>query len=263
MNRRDFIRLSCGTLAASYLSPSALGNANELAGRLRSSRGRIVSVVPGDGAEKRIELARFWDSDSCRVNLVNRGHRAVRIKEVVVCETSHHLPEETRLYGESFQMLSQTAGTLGHPLDLGYSEVAHYRIPQPPDALAASGLLTLSAPGRPPLLLGFSSCRRFIGRVFCHKGSIPAVVDTEGLELGPGESWEGEELMVAESDSRPGLLARLAERVVKNHPKRMFQPVPTGWCSWYCFGPKVTAEQVLENLDVISQKLPQLKYVQI
>ena len=263
MNRRNFIRLSCGALAASYLSPSARGHANDLIGRLRNSPGRIVPVVPGDGAEKQIELARLWDGDFCRVKLVNRGQRLVRIKEIVVCETSHQLPEDTRLYGESFQMLSQTAGTLGHPLDLGYSEVAHYRIPPPPDALAASGLLTLSAPGRPPFLLGFSSCRRFIGRFFLYKGSIQAVLDTEGLELGPGESWEGEELMVAESDSRPGLLTRLAERVAKNHPKRMFQPVPTGWCSWYCFGPKVTAEQVLENLDVISQKLPQLKYVQI
>src|SRR5215813_8725677 len=213
MNRRNFIRLSCGALAASYLSPSARGHANDLIGRLRNSPGRIVPVVPSDAAEKQIELARFWDGDFCRVKLVNHGQRPIRIKEIVVCETSHQLPEETRLYGESFQMLSQTAGTLGHPLDLGYSEVAHYRIPRPPDALAVSGLLTLSPPGQRSLLLGFSSCRRFIGRFFCHKGSIQAVLDTEGLELAPGETWEGEELMVAEGDSRPDLLARLAARI--------------------------------------------------
>src|SRR5258708_12445778 len=38
---------------------------------------------------------------------------------------------------------------------------------------------------------------------------------------------------------------------------------PAGWCSWYCFGPKVTATQVLDNLDVISTKIPGLTYVQI
>src|SRR5262249_711691 len=141
--------------------------------------------------------------------------------------------------------------------------VAHYRIPRPTDALAVSGLLTLSPPGQRSLLLGFSSCRRFIGRFFLYKGLIQAVLDTEGLELAPGETWGGEEHMVGEGESRPDLLARLAARIGRNHPKRMFQPVPTGWCSWYCFGPKVTAEQVLENLDVISQKLPQLRYVQI
>jgi alpha-galactosidase len=263
MNRRDFIRLSCGALAAGYLSPTARGDAKELAGRLRDSPGRIVSVLSGDGAEKQVEVARFWDGDFCRVNLVNRGHHPIKIKEVVVCETSHQLPEDTSLYGESFQMLSQTGGTLGHPFDLGYSEAAHYRIPRPADALAVSGLLTLSPRGQRSLLLGFSSCRRFIGRFFLYKASIQAVLDTEGLELGPGETWQGEELMVAAGDSRPGLLTRLAARVARNHPKRMFQPVPTGWCSWYCFGHRVTSEQVLENLEVISQNLPQLKYVQI
>jgi alpha-galactosidase len=55
----------------------------------------------------------------------------------------------------------------------------------------------------------------------------------------------------------------LGAGIAKNHPKQLFNPVPAGWCSWYCFGPRVTAAQVLENLDVISQKLPNLKYVQI
>ena len=40
-------------------------------------------------------------------------------------------------------------------------------------------------------------------------------------------------------------------------------PPPTGWCSWYCFGPRVTAQQVLDNLDVIAKSTPSLKYIQI
>src|SRR5215470_14982835 len=118
MNRRDFmVRLSCSTLAAGYWQPSLRGHEDELVGRLRKSPGRIVSAVPGDGAEKQVELARSWDGDFCRVNIVNRGQRAVRIKEIVVCEAVHQLPQETRFYGESFQMLSQTGGTLGRPSD--------------------------------------------------------------------------------------------------------------------------------------------------
>jgi alpha-galactosidase len=42
-----------------------------------------------------------------------------------------------------------------------------------------------------------------------------------------------------------------------------FQLPPTGWCSWYCFGPSVTAQQVLDNLDAIATKIPGLTYVQI
>src|SRR5260370_9658818 len=136
-------------------------------------------------------------------------------------------------------------------------------MPQPKDAVALSGLLALSPPGRPVFVAGFSSCSRFIGRFYLSGGSIKAVVDTEGLELAPGETWELEELMVAEDSHRSKLLKDLATRIQKNAPKQLFQPAPTGWCSWYCFGPRVTAEQVLQNLDVISQKVPKLKYVQI
>jgi alpha-galactosidase len=262
MNRREFIRLSTGTLAASCWPPFSLGYADTLEHNLRVAPGRIVALDPGQDL-RNVELRRSWEASFCKLQLINHGDRKVRIKEVVACEARHGLSDETGLYGESFQMLSQTAGTLGHPLDLGYSELKHYRIPQPSDALAMSGMMTLSLPAERTLLLGFSSCHRFIGRFFLYPGAIQGVLDTEGLELAPGENWELEELMIGEGRQRSDLLSNLAHRIARNHPKRNFQPVPTGWCSWYCFGPKVTADQVLQNLDLISQKLPQLRYVQI
>ncbi|MGH9386506.1 MAG: alpha-galactosidase [Vicinamibacterales bacterium] len=42
-----------------------------------------------------------------------------------------------------------------------------------------------------------------------------------------------------------------------------FPAPPSGWCSWYCFGPNVTAKQVLSNLDVIARDIPGLRYIQI
>src|SRR5260221_2681980 len=150
-------------------------------------------------------------------------------------------------------MLSQTAGTLSHPVDLGYSEPKHYKIPQPEGVTAASGLLTLGT-----TMLAFTSCRRFIGRFFLTSRQLDVVVDTEGLELAPGESWTLEEFTITTSP------AKVAERINQNHPpRRVFAAPPTGWCSWYCFGPRVTAQQVLDNLDKIAKDIPSLKYVQI
>src|SRR5262245_34929705 len=117
MNRREFIRLSSGTLAASYLSPLASGHADTLTERLRVSAGRMVHVGPEQDGESQVELKRSWAGGFCRLQLINHGKRKVRIREVVVCEASHELPGETGLYGESFQMLSQTSGTLSHPVD--------------------------------------------------------------------------------------------------------------------------------------------------
>ena len=63
---------------------------------------------------------------------------------------------------------------------------------------------------------------------------------------------------------REALLASLAiaSRAAPSHRSRFATP-PSGWCSWYCFGPKVTAQQVLDNLDVIARDIPGLRYIQI
>jgi alpha-galactosidase len=161
-------------------------------------------------------------------------------------------------------MLSQTGGTLAKPVALGgYTDVKHYRLPQPPGATTVYGLLTLSPPGADHALLAFASCRRFITKFHVRPTSVEAVVDTEGLPLGPGETWELEEFLFAHGPRRAELLASLAERIAVHHPPLRFPAEPAGWCSWYCFGPRVTARQVLDNLDVIAQHVPPLRYVQI
>ncbi len=263
MDRRQFLYFSSSALAASALKFSARNNKG-LSGRVRSSHGHVIAVDPSAPGLGDLKLLSPWHGDFCQPKLVNCGKHSVRIREVVLFSLRHDLPGSARLYGESFQMLSQTGGTLEQPLDLGYSEAHHYRLPQPADVTAAlSGLVTLSPPGRDHLLLAFTSCKKFIGRFYVRPGSIDAVIDAEGLELAPGESWELEEIMVAEGPRRPQLLLMLANRISSHHPRPLFRPIPTGWCSWYCFGPRVTAQNVLNNLDAISKNIPVLKYIQI
>ncbi|HYZ85903.1 MAG TPA: glycoside hydrolase family 36 protein [Bryobacteraceae bacterium] len=211
-----------------------------------------------------LDVQRRWTGSLCRSRVVNRGNASTRVERVVLFDLAHRLSPETALYGESFQMLSQTAGTLGAPLNLAYSEVKHYRIPQPADVQTVlTGLMTLSPPGSPHALLAFTSCRRFIGRFYLRPGTIQVVMETEGVELAPGESLDLEEFTIAEGADRASLLDTLAQQISKNHPPLAFPSPPTGWCSWYCFGPRVTAQNVLDNLDAISRRFPALKYVQI
>jgi alpha-galactosidase len=196
--------------------------------------------------------------------VVNLGKDPVRVKEVVLFRVPHALPLSTRIYGEGFQMLSQTGGTLGKPMNLGaYTDLKHYKMPQPGDATVVYGMLMLAPPEGERLLLGFTSCKRFVGRFDLRNDSLEAVLDTEGLTLKPGERWELEEYLIATGPDRAKLLDRLAETISSNHPPRKFASVPTGWCSWYCFGARVTATQVLDNLDVIAGKVPALKYIQL
>jgi alpha-galactosidase len=220
---------------------------------------KIVSSDPTGN----IKLTREWKSDLCSSKLTNNGEKPARIQEVVLFSIAHSLPADTRLYGESFQMLSQTVGTLGKPVDLGYSEPKHYKIPQPEGVTSIFGLLTLAPPDNNNLVLAFTSCKRFAGRFYVRENLIDIVVDTEGLELHPGQTWNLEEFQFTRGENRSALLTGLADRINHNHPPRKFPKPPTGWCSWYCFGPRVTAQNVEENLDFIARNIPALKYVQI
>ena len=231
-------------------------------------------IVGGDGADHVI-LTREWDAlgRRCVSRVTNESKQAVRLNEIVLFDVDvSALPGSTRVYGEGFQMLSQSGGTLDHPTDLGsYTDAKHYKLPSPTGTSTFYGLLTLTVSARndqPRVvepsgwILAFTSCRRFSG-LFRLRGAsaLEVVVDTEGLTLGPGETWELEELSTAVGSTMD--LRSLAERLSVNHPPILSRQPPTGWCSWYCFGPRVTARQVLDNLDVISTTIPGLAYVQV
>jgi alpha-galactosidase len=136
-------------------------------------------------------------------------------------------------------------------------------MPTPPGARCFYGVMSLAPSASEKHLLAFTSCRRFIGQFYLSGTSLQVVVDTEGLELKPGATWQLEEFLFTSGANRTGLFEQLSRRLVQNHPPLRFKNPPAGWCSWYCFGPRVTAMQVLENLDVIAKNAPGLKYIQI
>jgi alpha-galactosidase len=230
---------------------------------VKGARGFVSGAAGTDVS--RVELSREWSGSLCRSRVHNAGRAPVAIKEVVVFDLTLDLPASTPIYGESFQMLSQSGGTLGAPTDLGsYSDAKHYKMPMPDGTSTFFGTMTLSPPGQPIAALGFASTRRFAGLFRLRPpGSLQVVADTEGLTLGPGESWDLEEIVVTAAPSRDGALAAVGERLAANHPPPRWPKPPTGWCSWYCFGPRVTAQNILDNLDVIAKTIPGLTYVQI
>lgn len=264
---------------------------------LRRSPHRVVLTAPGpvtEEAAQQIHLTLTWDGNLCKAKVTNTGSVAVNVREVVLFSVANGLPDETSLYAEGFQMLSQTGGTLANPVALGgYTDHAHYKLPQPDGALTVYNLLLLTPPTDAPVprstapheplrqthLFAFTSAKRFTGKfhLFSNPRRIDVVQDTEGLELGPGEGWDLEEFQfatyasVSEGSSRKQLLSNLADRLNHHHPRLSWINKekgqkglpPLGWCSWYCYGPSVTDAQVLANLDFIARELPALKYVQI
>ena len=211
-----------------------------------------------------LRLNRRWRGSVCESSLTNDGTRPARLKEVVLFDLQLPFSPSARLYGEGFQMLSQTGGTLGSPADLGnYTDAKHYKMPAPAGAKALYGMMMLSPSATDNHLLAFTSCRRFAGQFYLNGQALKVVVDTEDRELKPGETWQLESFTYQSGSDRERLLATLASQLVANHPPLPFPKPPAGWCSWYCFGPRVTAQQVLDNLDFIAKHTPGLRYVQI
>ena len=228
------------------------------------ARAHALLTQPAARGEAGPDLEREWNGPFLRARAVNRTRTPIHLHDVVVYEESLALPPATALYGEGFQMLTQTAGTLAVPVDLSqYTDAAHYRIPTAASNRAYYGLLTLTPPGGATRVFAFTSCARFSGRFEVTGSSVRAIVDGEGATLEPGGSLTLEELMVASGADRSALVADVAARLTRNHPPLRSRQPPTGWCSWYCFGPNVTAQQVLDNLDTIATALPGLKYIQI
>lgn len=267
ITRREILRLALiSPLATAILPVVSFGQD----GRAKQLNKQVFinapsKIIPLNDSQdiSGLKLNRRWQGAVCRSSLVNNGQNPVKIKEILVFDIPHDLPRETRFYGEGFQMLSQTGGTLGNPEDLsGLTDAKHYKMPIPAGAKACYGMMTLA--GRENhSLLAWTSCRRFNGQFFLRNSSLQVVLDLEGLEIKPDETWNLEEFTFQTGNNRARLLDELAKLLNENHPPLKFTAPPTGWCSWYCFGPRVTAQQVLDNLDFIAENAPDLKYIQI
>ena len=260
LTRREMI---AGALALPLLRvlPSA-GQARGL-DRLPDAQGRAVSM---DGTPlPSVHLSREWSGQTCRSRITNRGALPVPVKEVVLFDLSLDLPPSTPIYGESFQMLSQSGGTLGSPKDLGsYTDRKHYKIPMPDGVETYFGAMTVTAPDGRTHGLGFTSTRRFAGLFRLRPpAALQIIIDTEGLTLEPGQSWDLEAFTHTTGRTRDVVLGTIGDRLAATHPRLPSAAPPTGWCSWYCFGPRVTAQNILDNLDVIARQIPGLRYVQI
>ena len=267
ISRRKILELAVAAPALAAMPRIAKGqnNSKNTFGRssLINSQSVIVPLEEGTNIDS-LKLSRRWLGPICKSELVNRGQETVKIREVILFNLKPNLPPSTRLYGEGFQMLSQTGGSLAQPQDLGnYTDAKHYRMSAPAGARAFYGMVMLSPETRNHHLLGFTTCRRFIGQFYLRDESLQVVIDTEGLDLKPGESWPLEEFTYESGSDREVLLDKLAARLNLNHRPLRFPKPPTGWCSWYCFGPRVTAQQVLDNLDFIAKHTPGLRYIQI
>jgi alpha-galactosidase len=125
-------------------------------------------------------------------------------------------------------------------------------------------MLLLSPQGGEHVLIGFSTCLWYCGKLHLGQDSVRAVLDTEDIAIDPGEVWHLEDMVLLQGPDRATVLAEFAKLLAEHHRADCLPELPpTGWCSWYCFGAKTTADDIRANQDFIMLEVPQLEFIQI
>ncbi len=161
-------------------------------------------------------------------------------------------------------MLYQNGGTwVNVSISATTRDWKHYKIPEVHGLPTAYGVFSVNPSENESLLLGFTSCERFIGRISFDATQLLVSVDTEAIELKPGESWTLPEFVLLGGENQGELFNHLADMINVNHPPRLVYPVATGWCSWYCYRMNVTDQIVRDNMKIFKKKVPEFKFIQL
>ncbi|WP_246552528.1 glycoside hydrolase family 36 protein [Vallitalea pronyensis] len=224
------------------------------------------SIVAMDGSvQEQLVLTRHWTGSTCTFTLINESQHDVQLKEVVLFEGNHGLREDTWQYGEGYQMLSQYEGAMGCMDDISYSDKDHYKLPALEGYQTMYNMTWLFSEDKYSVL-GFSSCHRFNGALHFNKKQYKITLDLEGLTLEKQRRFVLEEFVCLEGHDRELLLQQFGECINRNHsPLGINQPtkLPTGWCSWYCYGPQINESIIQDNLDGILEHQLHLAYIQV
>lgn len=226
-------------------------------------KSKPLAVLNNGRITNTIKIQRKWTGYNCKIEITNTSRAAVNLREIVLFSINKQFAPNTPIYAEGFQLLSQTVGTLQKPVDLGYyTDRGHYKIENPANYRVVYNLLNLSPSQNNHYLMGFSSSNRFVGKFLLSADTVKVVMDLENISLPAGATWKLEDFFMAQGADRNTLYDNFSAVIGKNHP-RLQMPEATGWCSWTCFGPEVTAQNVYNNLTTIKQYAPSLKYIQI
>lgn len=238
------------------------------------SLGKLVSKVScatplfiiseGNICQKGLEFKCSSQGNVLKFSVKNTTDKIIALKEIVLADFEHGFPCESGIYGEGFSMFCSTGGTLEEMIDIdSLTDHNHYKLPQPEGFRTVYNYLRVNSPDGIITLFGFTSCRRFTGKFNINKKRLQIVIETEQLQLAPGQQWELEELLILQGRNLTELMDSFAMSIEFHHPRMPWPELPTGWCSWYCYGPDISTEKIKINLQAMKENLPQIKYIQI
>lgn len=204
-----------------------------------------------------------WTDNLCDLTITNNSENELPIGDLTLFTADMMFSPDTKIYGEGYNMLSQYNGTVKKAkLFASFSDYDHYKFYKPDDLNQVYNMLIFFPEGQDPLLIGFASCYRFSGWLRFNDKTIQIALNGENVTVKPNETIKLEQIYIDQGKYEK-IIEDFALAIEKNHPRRKFHEVPTGWCSWLVYGPNITAKNIYDNLDAIKNNNLDLKYIQI
>ena len=112
--------------------------------------------------------------------------------------------------------------------------------------------------------LGFVSFEEYFSEIaMCENGEFCAYANLEERPVSPNETIKTDKCFLNIEYKNADILRSYGKQIaVENKTEKKFD-LPTGWCSWYYYGPKITQENILENMRIATEKQLPIKYIQI
>jgi alpha-galactosidase len=232
---------------------------------------------------------RVGDTLESWVDVTNHTDRPIRVNRLLVLQAeAANLPgpvAEWRFYQNGWQTGAPTGvrriGDGPFPVPAGNARVPE-NLPHG-DGLRSEWVTVLSAPpiptpdqeapgarpspGQRHLLLGFVTAADQLAEVLLETGgespNLAAICYTDGLLLEPGRTLSSERLQLAAGRDGWALLEAWAERMGELMLARVPEKPPTGWCTWYYYFARNTAQDVYANLNAMRRRHLPLDVVMI
>lgn len=228
----------------------------------------VVSVVRDGGHYNRIEeKSGKWTVAASRDGFVaTSGNFAVRFREIkdgFSFVSSYVCPEKIK-HAICFRPLFGLTRRITDAVTNGFSESNGNRFNEMqanPRLNRLAGNQTVVSSDSAAVVFGDGTAAA-IGAVtfdnyfteieLCSDGEITVRHELDFRPVATGEKITSDEVAFVAGTSMGDALERYAETTARFNP-RPLPPAPTGWCSWYYYGPAISADVIRENMYALKK----------
>ena len=113
-------------------------------------------------------------------------------------------------------------------------------------------------------VFGFTTFQQFFGEIaLCENGEFSAYANLEEGWVYPNSVIKTDKCFFYIERGNKDVLTVYGKRIAKENPLQKRCDIPTGWCSWYYYGPNISQEKILENVEQAKQYNLPIQYIQI